>query len=123
MNSKETPTYEAVAIAFQDRGCTDPKEAQKFFAHYEANGWKQANGRPIVKWKMAVAGWILRMENFANPKRPIFRPWYDRKYAASLSPEDHTKYKQFLREKGYVFGGGPGGQWVKPPNKPRIWIA
>ena len=123
---KDKPTYEAVVIAFQDRGCSDIKEAQKFFAHYEANGWKQSNGRPIVKWKMAVAGWLLRMENFTtNAKgKKVFRPWFDKKYWASLDIPERREYVQYLQnEKGYVFGSAPGqGMWVKPPNRERIWL-
>lgn len=33
-------------------------EAQRFFDHYQANGWLQGKGKPIVDWKAAVRNWL-----------------------------------------------------------------
>lgn len=33
--------------------------ANKFFSHYQANGWVQNRGKPIVSWKAAASLWIL----------------------------------------------------------------
>jgi hypothetical protein len=35
-------------------------EARKFAAHYQANGWVQNGNKPIVDWKAAANGWLLR---------------------------------------------------------------
>lgn len=35
-------------------------DPELFVAHYEANGWKQGRGKPIVKWKAAVVTWEKR---------------------------------------------------------------
>lgn len=35
-------------------------EADKFFDHYEANGWVQGKGKPLVDWKAAMKNWIRR---------------------------------------------------------------
>ncbi len=32
--------------------------ANKFFNHYEANGWMQNKGKPIISWKAAANMWI-----------------------------------------------------------------
>lgn len=40
--------------------CAERKSSidpEKFHAHYDSNGWKQASGRPIVNWKAAVITW------------------------------------------------------------------
>ena len=38
-------------------------EAEKFESHYEASGWKVGN-KPMVCWKAALRGWVLRNNNF-----------------------------------------------------------
>lgn len=35
-------------------------QAKKFLAHYSANGWVQNGKKPIVDWKAAANGWMLR---------------------------------------------------------------
>ncbi len=37
-------------------------QAQKMFAHYGGNGWVQNKDKPIVDWKKAADGWILRTD-------------------------------------------------------------
>lgn len=52
------PTVEQVAAYCGEKGYhIDP---ELFIAHYEANGWKQGRGRPIVSWKAAVVTWEKR---------------------------------------------------------------
>lgn len=55
------PTVEEVAAFFQERG--NGLDAEAFVAHYEANGWKQANGNPIKKWQAAVITWEKNREH------------------------------------------------------------
>ena len=40
-------------------------EAEKFESHYEAGGWKVGN-KPMVCWKSALRGWVLRHKNFTE---------------------------------------------------------
>lgn len=52
------PTVEQVAAYCREKGYhLDP---ELFVAHYEANGWKQGRGKPIVSWKAAVLTWDRR---------------------------------------------------------------
>lgn len=50
--------------------------AQEFWLHYEANGWKQGTGntpRPIVSWEAAAAQWISRelKGKFSGQAQPV----------------------------------------------------
>lgn len=49
------PTIEEIsAYCIERKNSVDP---EKFFAYYEANGWRQSSGNPIKKWQMAVITW------------------------------------------------------------------
>ena len=53
-----------LAIYFHERGhlqCND--EAEKFFDHYESNGWKVGGKGPMKCWKSSVRNW---MRNYAD---------------------------------------------------------
>lgn len=45
-----------------------PREAEKFFLYYEANGWRTGRTK-IQRWCAALAGWKLRWEE-KQPTRP-----------------------------------------------------
>ncbi|WP_349351686.1 hypothetical protein [Flagellimonas sp. MMG031] len=40
----------------------DKEEAQRFFNHYQAIGWKIGGKIPIVDWKAAAQNWILKAD-------------------------------------------------------------
>lgn len=49
---------------------TAKKESEKFFNHYESNGWMVGRTK-MKKWKSAVSGWITRMNNYnGNNNQP-----------------------------------------------------
>lgn len=54
---------EDVVIFFQQMRF-DPREAPRFFNHYEANGWHQSNGLPIRNWKAAAEKWVSNIPHF-----------------------------------------------------------
>lgn len=43
-------------------------EADKFINHYQANGWKQGKGKPIVDWQASCRNWIT------NEREGAFAP-------------------------------------------------
>lgn len=51
-------TVEEVSAYCREKGYhVDP---ELFVAHYEANGWKQGRGKPVVNWRAAVLTWEKR---------------------------------------------------------------
>lgn len=52
------PSVDDVAGYISAKGY--PLDAETFVAHYTANGWVQASGRPIKDWKAAVVTWSKR---------------------------------------------------------------
>ena len=44
-------------------------DAGAFFDYYEANGWKQAGGNPIQKWKAALSTWNRRGGDLFNSSK------------------------------------------------------
>jgi len=54
---------------FLERHFPDPHaESEKFWNHYEANGWRQGKGtgRPIKNWKACANQWAARHKDFNN---------------------------------------------------------
>ncbi|MCW3072884.1 MAG: hypothetical protein JWO44_2774 [Bacteroidetes bacterium] len=45
-------------------------EAEKFFNHYESNGWLIGGRSPMKNWKAASRNWILNSKKFNNTKTP-----------------------------------------------------
>lgn len=44
-------------------------EAEKFWNHYEANGWVQGGNKPIKNWKAAARQWLIRSEKWNNERK------------------------------------------------------
>jgi len=45
-------------------------EGKKFFAHYEANGWKTSDGKTIRDWQALAKNWMDRTGLFAEENTP-----------------------------------------------------
>ena len=56
------PTLDQVQKYFATKGVTT-NEPLKFFLHYESNGWMVGRAK-MRSWRAAVAGWVLRMQEF-----------------------------------------------------------
>jgi hypothetical protein len=52
------PSLEEVQEYFREKGTDVTPE--EFFAYYEANGWRQANGNPIKNWRQCLVTWEAR---------------------------------------------------------------
>jgi hypothetical protein len=50
-------------------------EAQKFFNHFESNGWKVGGKTPMKNWQAAARNWMLNSRNFNFSKpQPKSKP-------------------------------------------------
>lgn len=54
----EPPDLEEVKLYFADKSGTEA-QAERFFYHYEANGWKVGKNS-MKNWKAAASGWLSR---------------------------------------------------------------
>lgn len=54
----EPPALEEVKLYFADKSGTEA-QAERFFYHYEANGWKVGKNS-MKNWKAAASGWLSR---------------------------------------------------------------
>lgn len=70
--SLKRPSLEEIKLHAAKIGLP-PAEAEKFFSHYESNGWKVGKN-PMKNWHMAMSGWKLRNEEkrqTAQQPKPI----------------------------------------------------
>lgn len=51
-----------------------------------------------------------------------FPDFYNFKLVQSLSSQDYQRYKKHLESKGFQFGSGSGGAWVRDPKKGIVWL-
>lgn len=51
------PEPEFVAIYFDQQGCKD--QAERFYQHYQNEGWKTTSGTDIRNWKVLAKDWIF----------------------------------------------------------------
>lgn len=64
------PTIPEVVTAFTKKGLSEKiatLEADKFWSHYDSNGWKIAGKTKMKSWTSAVTSWYHRMNNFKSP--------------------------------------------------------
>lgn len=72
------PALEEICKYFREQNSTEV-EAQKFFNHYQSNGWKVGGKAPMKDWQAAAGNWILNIPQFspqpqiAVQKQPIPR--------------------------------------------------
>ncbi|QDP55056.1 MAG: hypothetical protein Tp1111SUR768151_25 [Prokaryotic dsDNA virus sp.] len=55
VNNKRPKNLNEVKAYFKEKGIN--VDAEKFFDYYESQGWKKANGRPVVNWKRCISTW------------------------------------------------------------------
>jgi hypothetical protein len=59
------PMLDEVTGFFKSENYTEI-EAQKFFNHYESNGWKVGGKTPMKNWRAAARNWMLNSHQFAS---------------------------------------------------------
>lgn len=66
----EAPTLNEIKIYFVENKWP-LLEAEKFFNHYESNGWLVAGKTPMKNWKASSANWIINSKNFSKSTSPV----------------------------------------------------
>ncbi len=61
------PTPQELIEYFNSKG-SNQDQAERFFNHYESNGWKVGRN-PMKAWKSAVSNWLKN--NYSQPQQPI----------------------------------------------------
>lgn len=59
----QNPTIEEVKKVAAELGF-DEKAAEKFFYHYQANGWTQGRSKPVIDWVAQLNSWMAREGDF-----------------------------------------------------------
>lgn len=62
------PSIEEVQKEVAEKG--SPVDPETFLAHYTANGWVQASGRPIKDWRAAIVTWTKREKDRGGNGQP-----------------------------------------------------
>lgn len=62
---KIPPEQTAVADFFKEMGYP-LLEAQKFFNHFQSNGWRVGGKTPMRDWQAAARNWIINSQNFTK---------------------------------------------------------
>ncbi|WP_068472084.1 hypothetical protein [Saccharicrinis aurantiacus] len=64
------PPLEHIKIYFQQKAQSD-SEAERFFNHYESNGWLVGGKSPMKDWKASARNWILNIQKFATKAKEV----------------------------------------------------
>jgi hypothetical protein len=63
-DSGTNPTLDEVVFFFKSENHPEV-EAQKFFNHFESNGWRVGGKTPMKNWQAAARNWMLNASRFA----------------------------------------------------------
>jgi hypothetical protein len=66
---KIPPDWVEVLLFFQEKDNSEI-EAQKFFNHFQSNGWLVGGKSKMKDWKAAARNWMLNATKFANNGKP-----------------------------------------------------
>jgi hypothetical protein len=67
--SKIPPELNTVFVFFQENDFP-PTEAEKFFNHFQSNGWKVGGKTPMQNWHAAAKNWMLNATKFNTHEKP-----------------------------------------------------
>jgi hypothetical protein len=59
-------------------------EAEKFFNHFQSNGWKVGGRSPMMDWHAAARNWILNAAKFDKAKNSQLHTTTDKNYGEPL---------------------------------------
>lgn len=69
-NREKSPTLDEIKAYVNEKGLR--MDAEAFFDHYEANGWKQSNGNKIKSWQAAARQWARRESDFGKKQDSVY---------------------------------------------------
>lgn len=72
IDSKIPPDWENIFAFFKEKKATEI-DAQKFYNHFQSNGWLVGGKTKMKDWKAAARNWILNSEKF-SPKSNTPQP-------------------------------------------------
>lgn len=64
------PDKNDVIAYFQEKNCLEI-EADKFYNHFQSNGWLVGGKTKMIDWKAAIRNWILNSQNFNNKSNKL----------------------------------------------------
>ena len=64
------PDKNDVIAYFQEKNCPEI-EADKFYNHFQSNGWLVGGKTKMIDWKAAIRNWILNSQNFNNKSNKL----------------------------------------------------
>ena len=70
INERENSLTQDLIIEYFISQKSNRKEAQKFWNHYESNGWLIGGKTPMIDWQASVRNWILRSKEI-NVKQVV----------------------------------------------------
>lgn len=73
------PSLETLQSYFPTIGGT-AQDAEAFFDHFEANGWKVSGKTPMKNWQAAARNWVRRKSEFSNTTAKTITHETTRKY-------------------------------------------
>ena len=65
-----SPSLKEAILFFKEKNKTD-LEAEKFFNHYESNGWLVGGKSKMKNWQAAARNWMLNSEKFQSQKKQL----------------------------------------------------
>lgn len=71
----QPPTVEEVQAYCDERH--NFVDAQNFVDYYSSQGWKKANGRPVVDWKGCIRQWEKKDQEKRNSKQPKHKSMFE----------------------------------------------
>ena len=75
----QNPTNDEVKKVAEELGFTE-KMAERFFYHYDANGWVQGKDKPIFNWVSALNSWAAKEHEFERQAPDGKKPYTERQY-------------------------------------------
>jgi hypothetical protein len=72
LKEKIPPEWQEVTTFFKEKNATEI-EAEKFFNHFQSNGWLVGGKSKMKDWKAAARNWIMNQNKF-QPKSNLPQP-------------------------------------------------